>query len=282
MKLWKRNKHSTGTQPEEPETELLYEKIPDAKKALEKAESRKLAYAREQVSFLINNACRRGETIVGVDKKYVNGEMEEILKEKGYTVTDGKYNTVIRWKNEPAEEQKLRSADELLTKSRRSRTDAWKSLTGSLEAAASGGVTELFVHTIPDEEIRELNKLGYDVEIVNRIMDNDDYEVRIYWGADASGRYENPVADFYRLAEEKRLEIYEYTDEEEKRQFLDKWEQTHGDMPCPPEIKLYIGIPGGTGEFYEWYEEFIYQPTVSDVKRLVDKVISQEEQHHSS
>lgn len=150
-----------------------------------------------------------------------------------------------------------------------------RSLPDRLEAAASRGVTELFEHTVSDEQIRELNKLGYDIEIGNWIIDNDGYEVRIYFGKDASGKYENPIADFYRLVKEKKIEAYEYTDDRERNRFLEKWKQAHGDIPCPPELKLYIGIPDGPGAFYEWYEEFLYQPAVSDVKRLVDRVMGQ-------
>lgn len=150
-----------------------------------------------------------------------------------------------------------------------------RSLSDRLEAAGSRGVTELLEHTVTDEQIRELNKMGYDVEIGKWIMDNQDYEVKIYWGHDASGKYDNPIADFYRLVKEKKIEAYEYTDVRERNQFLEKWKQAHGDIPCPPEINLYIGIPDGPGAFYEWYEEFLYQPAASDVKRLVDKVMGQ-------
>lgn len=171
---------------------------------------------------------------------------------------------------------KIKSAAEMFEYAKRQvNANVGSSLPDRLEAAVSRGVTELFEHTVSDEQIRELTNLGYDVEIGKWIMDNQDYEVKIYWGCDASGKYENLIADFFRLVKEKKIDVYEYTDDGERNRFLEKWKQAHGDIPCPPEINLYIGIPDGPGAFYEWYEEFLYQPAASDVKRLVDKVMGQ-------
>lgn len=31
-------------------------------------------------------------------------------------------------------------------------------------------------------------------------------------------------------------------------------------MPIDDELRLYIGIPGKLGDFYEYYEDFFYPP----------------------
>lgn len=109
---------------------------------------------------------------------------------------------------------------------------------------------DIYLHTIDEEAIHELLKQGYDVEIGRFVSANDEFEVRISCKKKDRGNYSNPIETFHKLADEGRIVVVE------KKEGIE------------------VDIPGKKSYFFESYEDLFCQSACSNVKRLIDKVIT--------
>ncbi|MGN0438172.1 MAG: hypothetical protein ACI4F4_06565 [Lachnospiraceae bacterium] len=108
----------------------------------------------------------------------------------------------------------------------------------------------IYLHTIEEEAIHKLLKKGYDVEIGGFVFANDEFEVRISCKKKEKGNYFNPIEDFHKLADEGRIVVVE------------------------KEEGIEVNIPGKESYFFESYEDLFCQSACSNVKRLIDKVVT--------
>ena len=109
---------------------------------------------------------------------------------------------------------------------------------------------DIYLHTIDEASIHELLKQGYDVEMGRFVSDNDEFEIRISCKKKEKGNYINPIETFHKLANEGRIVVVE------KKEGIE------------------VNIPGKESCFYECYEDLFCQSACSNVKRLIDRVIT--------
>lgn len=157
-----------------------------------------------------------------------------------------------------------------------------ESLSEALARAADGGQLELYMQTISESEIKELTEKGYDVSFDMYYLNDELYEVRVYWGIRASGKCNNAVLEFQNLMKAGMIDYFDYEDELTGTQFMKEWNREYGGRPFTGDKTIYIGIHGEPGNFYTDIEDFYEMPNGSDVSRLVDRIKSGKAVIHES